>query len=441
MNIHSGIQLAQKQTTKLMITAEMKQHIALLQFSRDELIEYVQEQLIENPMLETEDQRENELEGITNQLHYLGNEMQTNTNQPMMQTPSWENYVLLPTSLHEYLENQLSLLSVDPEIKRICQYLIGNLDEYGYLDLSFSESDKKWTTGLSIIQSLEPIGVGARTFAECLEIQLQRTREPNAIAIQIVRYFLAEVANGNWKKIAKDLGVEVWEVQQAVDEIKLCNPRPCSNFSIAPAQYVFPDVMIKQVDGVLEIQLDKSTTSQIRIHKKYLHLMKKAHQDPEVVPYLKNCYQSALSLIKGVEQRHNTIYQVTKTILDKQRDFFQYGIAYLKPLTLKRVADDIGLHESTISRATQNKYMQTPHGLFPFRFFFPAGINQDIASNHVRSKLQQLIDQESKTSPLSDQKLADLLQKTGVPISRRTVTKYREQMGIASSKSRKRYAI
>jgi RNA polymerase sigma-54 factor len=441
MQIHPDTQLKQKQSLKLMITPEMRQHIQLLQFSSIELMTYIQEQQLENPMLEIDD----ELAEINNRLRYLNEDARSTTSYGASeQAYTWENHSSSSNSLADFLEDQLLHLSLDTKQKKLCQYLIGNLNEHGYLELDHSQliqNKTEFEISLSILQSLEPIGVGARTLAECIELQLRHQPEPNELAIRIAHDFLPEVANGKGKQIASVLHVDVLAVQCAIDAIKRCNPRPCANFSSATTVYVYPDVTVKQINGSLHILLDKQVTSNLRIHEKYQKLLHEAHQDQEVIQYVKRSYQSALSFMKGLEQRNQTIYRVTEVIVREQQRFFHDGSDHLKPLTLKRVAEELGLHESTISRATQNKYMQTPHGLFAFRFFFPTGIQSNIASYHVQKQLQQLIKQETKTSPLSDQKLADLLQEKGMSISRRTVTKYREQLGIASSSSRKRYAI
>jgi RNA polymerase sigma-54 factor len=447
MSLHVGYQLNQHQQTRLAITPEMRQAIRILQLSTEELTKFIQEQKMENPMLETEDNTDREVEELEDWFHYVEKgERETGTLQLYRAETTWENTTSNQKSLMEHLEEQLRFIPLDESQRSICLALIGNLNEQGYLDIDSSVfckqlkiEERKFEACLSIIQSLDPIGNGSRTLAEYLEIQLRHKSPLNEVAIEIAQHYLPEVANGSWKKIAKELGVNIQKIQHAVDVIKRCNPRPNSSYSTTPLSYLYPDVIIRQNNDRFEILFHEAATPRIQINTTYLRLMKNSYGEA-VNHYLKNRYQSALWLMKGIEQRNQTIYRITETILHRQMDFFKNGASFLKPLTLKQVSEEIELHLSTVSRATQNKYMQTPHGLFPFRFFFQSGLSQELASHTVKNKLQKMIQQETKTSPLSDQKLANLLKEEGIPISRRTVTKYREKMGIPSSASRKQYA-
>jgi RNA polymerase sigma-54 factor len=229
-----------------------------------------------------------------------------------------------------------------------------------------------------------------------------------------------------------------------VDEIKNCNPRPGGSYSSAPPRYVQPDIYVEKVDGEYVILLNESNTPRLKISAHYHRLLsRQENYAQEANAYLKNMMQSALWLVKGIEQRRDTIYRVAEAIVSNQQAFFEKGLDYLKPLTLKQIAEEIGMHESTISRVTQHKYMQTPRGLFPFRFFFPSGLatetGGELSAKTVKHKIQQMIADEDKSNPLSDQKISDLLKMEGIRISRRTVAKYREELKIASSAVRKRY--
>ncbi|MCH5584877.1 RNA polymerase factor sigma-54 [Shimazuella sp. AN120528] len=450
MSLHIGYQLKQQQQTKLAITPEMYQAIKILQLSTEELADYIQEQVMENPILETEETNPIKIDKIEAWLKHItsGNRRKAEILHHDHADPTWENSAYQQKSLSEHLEEQLMFHTLSEWEKEICLSLIGSLNDQGYLDLDIPFFCKRFQINaqllencLFLIQSLDPIGVGSRTLAEYLEIQLRNQKPCNLLAVEIVKHFLPEVADGKWKKIASLLKVDLLEVQRAVDRIKQCNPRPNTFYQTTPTPYIYPDVIIQSVDNTFQIQINSAAAPKIQLNKAYLGWIKHPPADPAVNQYLKNHYHSALWLIKGIEQREQTIYRITEAILLRQKDFFQYGISYLKPLTLKQISADINLHESTVSRATQNKYIQTPHGLYSFRFFFPSGLDEELASHTVKNKLQQLIEQEEKTSPLSDQKLADLLKEEGIPISRRTVTKYRKKMGIASSASRKRYAV
>jgi RNA polymerase sigma-54 factor len=329
--------------------------------------------------------------------------------------------------------------------------LIHNIDERGYLDLDavhvckrFRISEELFEECLGVIQAMDPAGVGARSLAECLEIQLKRKDSPNPLAIEIIRHHLEDVAEGRWRKMAQALGAEISEVQAAVDEIKACNPRPGGGYGSAPTRYVYPDVFVEKVNDEYVILLNENDLPHLTVNAHYQRLIRQREQMGEdVAQYLKHWVQSALWLIKGIEQRRDTVYRVAEAIVAKQRDFFDKGVDYLKPLTLRQIAEEVGLHESTVSRATQHKYMQTPRGLFPFRFFFPSGLatvsGDDLSQKTVKKKIERLISEEDKRNPLSDQKIADMLGEEGIRISRRTVAKYRDELGIAPSGKRKRF--
>ena len=426
------LQLAQKQQVKLLITPEFRQNIHLLQLSVQELTQHIQEQLAENPLLELDEHDESfKTDSIE-------------THHPTNKETSWENIANEQISLATHLEEQLRFLSLTPTKQKICNYLIGNLNEHGYLTIDVSTLCKALHTkeaqiknAIAIIQSLEPIGVGARSFTECIELQLRNQKKPNQLSICIARNHLQEIAMGKTQQVAEELGVTVEEVQHAVDLIKQCNPYPCANFMTNPPQYIYPDVTVKRIDHSLHISLHRDGLDRLQITPRYDLFLQHVKRQPELADHLKNWYRSAQWLIKGISQRQHTIYRLTKAIVAKQHDFFCKGAEYLKPLTRQQIAEELALHESTISRATKNKYMQTPHGIFPFSYFFPTGVSDQITSSQIKQKIQTLINQESRKTPLSDQKLVDCLKMEGIRISRRTVTKYRKELGIASSTIRK----
>lgn len=464
MALQMGFGLVQEQRMKLVMTPELRQAIEILQYSATDLIQYIQEQMTENPVLET-----NELTAFTEKFgeaddlaqlgqwfHYLNQGGFPRYPRYSRSSASKEEGIVErlsvgSESLAEALEAQLCYYHLDKMTKKVCLYLIHNLDERGYLDLEPESICKRLlidqdqlSRSLEVLHSLDPAGVGARSLGECLEIQLLRKEKPNQLAIEIARNYLPDVADGKLRKIAHELQVEVMDVQRAVDEIKTCNPRPGSSYSTTPSKYVYPDVVVEKVDDEYVISMNESDMPRLTISPHYQQLMaQKDLLSEEESAYLKNWMQSALWLVKGIEQRRDTIYRVAETIVKKQQAFFKQGMDYLKPLTLKQVAEEVGLHESTISRATQHKYMQTPRGMFPFRFFFPSGLTtetgEDLSTKTVKNKIQQIIADEDKENPLSDQKISDILKAEGIRISRRTVAKYREEMRIGSSTARKRY--
>ncbi|SFI62492.1 RNA polymerase factor sigma-54 [Thermoflavimicrobium dichotomicum] len=454
MALQLSFDLVQEQRMKLMMTPELRQAIQLLQYSAPELEQYIQEQINENPLLEWTGSEDDEMwrKRAESWINYLnkGNIYGKTTPSSEKHDDFIERIASESDSLYEILLEQLGVMRLDPLVRKVCTYLIGNLDEKGYLDVDYQTACKRfqidssiWDTCLEVLHSLDPAGVGARSLAECLVIQLKRKPNPNQLAIEVAHRYLPDVAKGKLKKIAQELEVEVIEIQQAVDEIKKCNPRPGGGYSSRPSVMIYPDVVVEKKADDYCIYLNDPYYSGLRMNKDYIQLIRQAQLGKSATAYLKNWMQSAIWLMKGIEQRRETIYRVAEVIVNKQKRFFEEGVDHLQPLTLKQVGDELGLHESTISRATKHKYMQTPHGLFPFRFFFPSGLatdsGKDLSMKTVKNKIQMLIANEDKTKPLSDQKIAHLLQEKGIHISRRTVAKYREELGIPSSTARKRY--
>src|SRR5690606_7396115 len=237
--------------------------------------------------------------------------------------------------------------------------------------------------------------------------------------------------------------VGLQRVQQAVDRLKRLNPRPGMAYASSEPRYVLPDVCVERVNGEYVVLVNEGFFPRLTVSDQYQRMMAEGGAPGrQAADCLRNWFQSAVWLVRGIEQRRQTLYRVTRVIVEKQRDFLDRGVDHLKPLTLREVADELGLHESTVSRATQNKYVQTPRGLFPFRYFFPSGVDSlsgDISAKSVKKRIVELIQRENKQKPLSDQRIADLLREGGIRISRRTVAKYREELGIASSMARRRY--
>ncbi len=454
MALQINFNLVQEQRLKLLMTPELRQAIQLLQYSAVELDQYVQEQLVENPLLEVveHDHPETWQKRAEDWFNYLqqGSRYSSRSDSHSSQDSPLDYLAREEDSLYDMLLKQIGLLQLPKNIEQICRYLIGNIDEKGYLEIDYPSLCKRfqidtviWERCLEILHSLEPAGIGARSLSECIEIQLRREEVPDQLAIEIARNYLQDVAKGKLRKIAHQLSVDVTEVQEAIDKIKQCNPFPAGEYSARKPQYVQPDVYVEKIEGDYHVYMH-GWHNGLRMNSEYVKMIKQQQIETETASYLKNWMQSALWLMKGIEQRRETIVKVTYAIVEKQKAFFDHGkIEQLKPLTLKKVADEIGIHESTVSRATQNKYIQTPHGLYPFRFFFPTGLSTDVGGNmnmnSVKNRLQQLIDSEDKAKPLSDQKLAKMLNESGIRISRRTVTKYREELGIPSSTVRKRY--
>ncbi|GGE04122.1 RNA polymerase sigma-54 factor [Marinithermofilum abyssi] len=462
MALSMGYGLMQEQRMKLVMTPELRQAIEILQYSATDLLQYIQEQVMENPVLEMEESgadtktdspvssvEENMLDWTRYLRDYQWNG--TSVGKGEEKDNPVERLATSTESLGEVLEAQLRLLDLDSRTREVCSYIIGNLDEHGYVTVKSDQICKRFQLGreeleqcFHLVHSLDPAGVGARSLSECLRIQLSREDEPDELALRLVESCLTDVAEGRLKKVARKLDVSVAEVQQSLDRIKRLNPRPGLLYSGENPRYVVPDVTVEWVNEDFVILVNDGYIPRLGISRHYESILRRQDENArQAAGYIKDRMQSALWLMKSIEQRKQTLYRVTEAILQEQRPFFEHGTSHLKPLTLKQVAESLDLHESTVSRATQHKYLQTPRGLFPYRFFFPSGVSTQAGGNtsarSVKERIAKMVAEEDKCRPLSDQMIANRLKEEGVKISRRTVAKYREELGIAASKVRKRY--
>lgn len=456
-----GFGLYQEQSMKLVMTPELRQAITILQFSALDLIEYINQQLNENPVIEPLDMEfspkvEHKAEATPSDMdwaEYIRARAQGDYSVPSVRSSESEYnpldwVVRIDVSLEKHLKEQISFMKgLSPEVRRIAEYMIGNLDEKGYLELALEQIAQTLKADLDeveqalfVVQGLEPRGVGARDLKECLVIQLEYAGLKDSLAFAIVDRYLSELADGKISKIAAELQVTPQEIQKAADVIRTLDPRPGIHYHRDEPKYIIPDVTVEKVEGEYIILVNDSTTPRLSISSYYERLLK---EDGQAKKYIHDKMNSAMWLIKSIEQRRMTIYKVTEAIVKEQKDFFEKGIGSLKPMTLKEIAEIVDLHESTISRATNNKYVQTPRGVFELKYFFSSGLStssgEATSSESVKAKLKELVDQEDRKKPLSDQRLCELLNQEGISISRRTVAKYREEMGILSSAKRKRY--
>lgn len=457
--------LVQDQRMKLVMTPELRQAIQVLQLSTVDLIQYIQDQAIENPVLEIEDPaRMAEADPVesasVDQLADWGAFMRkggTFSGASFTHDEEEENPVDRiadsALSLSEVLEEQLRYFSIDSRIYQICRYIIGNLDEDGYLRFNgeqlckrFNIPESDFSRSLQVVQGLDPAGVGARDLSECLILQLRRQGDLSPLLCHIVSDHLQDLAEGKLKRVAQTLNCTPLEVQEAADRIRKLNPKPGLACHGESPRYIFPDVTVRKMQGEWEVWVNEGYMPRLGISTQYERMLRENNESAhQAAAYIRERIQSAMWLLKSIEQRRNTLYRVSQVIMEVQQDFFEYGVSCLKPLTLREVAEELELHESTVSRATQHKYIQTPRGLFPFRFFFPSGVSNQSGGNtsarSVKNRIQQLIQGEDKGKPLSDQVIADRLREAGIRISRRTVAKYREEMGIISSQARRRFDL
>jgi RNA polymerase sigma-54 factor len=465
MKLSHDIFLEQQQ--KLLMTPELRQAIAMLQMSTLELGEYVQNELEDNPFLEEKELEEeaDELEQMPDQTEVVQTDSKTEEWLEYMhdrdigysvadaEEKTFDAFLSKTPSLYEHLQFQLRMSLRDEYDLMIGNYIIGNIDANGYLAVGLEElaqatrADLDCVQGLlTVIQSFHPHGVGARDLTECLLIQLEHYGKEDAVAIAIIEEHLNDLGRGRINKIAQNLGVSVQQVQEACDFIRSLDPKPGLQYSNGDdIKFIMADIMVEKIDDEYVVIVNDSGYPHLMINRMYENMLRSPDSfPPDAKKYLEEKMGSALWLIKSIEQRRLTLYKVARCIVDIQREFLDKGIKYIKPLNLKQVADMVEVHESTVSRATANKYIQTPQGLFELKYFFGSGLNSyancgKVSSKSIKKQMQELIEQEDPFNPLSDQQLVEILKHRGAIISRRTVAKYRQELGIQSTVARKRY--
>lgn len=476
-----GYELTIEQSQKLVMTPELIQAIQLLQFNTQELDSYVQEQILANPVLERaektdsdssetaesdndpdskkiediearkEDQEFDWAEYFREKGYDDISYKQGGVNYDDQNDYSYEQYVPSDTSLTDHLMMQLDFVNMKPACKMIARYLIEALDENGYLTSSIQEvcqvfraREEKVQEALSVIQGFEPVGVGARDLKECLLIQLHQLGKDKPEARQIVENHLEDIAANRLSNIAKALGISIKEVQDISDDIKSLEPKPGRQFGgTGDNRYIIPDVTVEKVGDEYVVTVNDSTAPRLNINPYYQKMLLDADKESSISKFLSGRLNSALWLIRSIEQRRQTIFNVVTAVVRYQRDFLEYGPKHLKTLTLKQIADEVGVHESTVSRSINGKYMQTPRGLFEIRYFFTSGVTgndgSSIASESIKAIIKEMVDNEDPKAPLSDQAIAESMVECGIEISRRTIAKYRDEMNLPSSTKRKRF--
>lgn len=457
-----------QQTQKLIMTPELKQAIEILQYNSLELNEFIQQELLDNPVLEPsqlkdengkeeqteKNKEETEIDWKEFAAEYedyrYKNKNRINNYENKEET-SFDNFISTETTLIEHLLFQLQFTILEDNKKRAAKYIVENIDSNGYLNLKNSEVTEKFNLTedvvediIGIIQTFDPIGVGARNLKECLIIQLEYRGIKDEIVNKIVNNLLEDLAKNKISYIAKKLEISTQEVQRAVDFIKTLEPKPGRLFgSLREVRYITPDVVVEKVDGEYVVIVNDTTAPRLFINSYYRKLLANNEIEMNTSSYINKKLNSALKIIKSIQQRRNTIYQVVKAIIKYQEEFFEKGTMYLKPLILKDIADEIGVHESTVSRAVNGKYMQCPRGIFELKYFFPSGVSstfgEEVSAESIKSIIKDLIDNENTKKPLSDQAISNELNKIGIKISRRTVAKYRDELKIPSSSKRKRF--
>lgn len=475
-----------KLTQKLVMTPQLRQAIKLLQLGRLELSDTLRAEMEQNPMLEeapslteegghpealsaTEERPEGEMP-VTAQVggdgpasicevnwdDYSNNfdaDFSFARETPPADAPSQFDFISATPGLAAHLQWQLTHLQLDELDRRLTEFIIGNLDGHGFLELSITEicascecSEDEAEGALRLVQSLDPAGIGARDLRESLLLQLDRLDEEDALSVRIVEDHMDLLESRNYVQLARELKVNQQRVLEAVLHIQELNPYPGNEFSNEQTSYVSPDVYVIRVGDDFIIQLNDDGLPSLCLSEEYLNLLKeKQALNSQSRAFLLENKRNAEWIIKSVEQRQRTIYKVVESLLKFQRDFFEQGPLAMKPLVLRDVAEDIGMHESTISRVTSNKYVHTPQGIYELKFFFNAAItNADgnaVGAEAIKTRIRQLVNGENPAKPLSDNRISELLAQEDMQVARRTVAKYREQMKILPVKHRRQTAL
>ncbi|MDF2941707.1 MAG: polymerase sigma-54 factor [Herbinix sp.] len=458
-----------QQEQKLILTTEMQLSLKLLQMPINDLQECIEKELDENPILEIDDTisddatkvdenkedfsikeeifdyssflQQSKYDGNIQDVSYIDND-EDNINNPF-------NYISKTTSLKEYLKDQLIERNDNKEIKNISEYLIECMNADGFITddikdivINIAESYEKVNSALKIVQDLQPWGIGAKDFKESLVIQLRKKNISDNKIYIIINNFLDLLADNKYKELAHILNVDIETIGRYADIIKSLEPKPARGFYTGEdTKYIIPEAFIKKIGKEYYIIMNDDMLPKLNVNTYYCDIIKEDNNS-EAVNFIKDKVNSALYLIKGIEQRRNTIYRVLEKIMEFQRDYFDKGELYLKPMNMKDISVDLNLHESTVSRAIKEKYISIPMGTVKIKDLFTNGIyagdsSEDVSTKTIKNELEKMIREEDKHHPRSDQDLCDILNSMNLNISRRTVAKYREELGIRSSSKRK----
>ncbi len=463
-----------KLVQKLILTPSLQQAIKLLPMSTLELRDLLTQEMVENPMLEevpTEETQAAEAQTTEEKPEakpeaqkadswddadyqyffgeYLDDGYRPKAPQEVRELPPIENTLSTTSSLSDHLLWQLSLQTDDSTLREMGEAIIGNLNDDGYLVASLDElaAMGPWQIeqvehALRLLQGFDPVGVAARDLQECMMLQLRHLGLEGTPAERIVTEHLRALQNHQIPEISRKLGISIEDLKEHVEVIRHLDPKPGLRFNPTPSQYVTPDVFVEKIDDEYVVFLNEDGLPQMRISPTYRRLLDKdGKHGEETRAYVRDKFNAARWLIKSVQQRQNTIYKVARSIVNFQREFLDQGIEHLRPLVLRDVANDIGMHESTVSRVVTNKYMHTPQGVYEMKYFFHSGISssygESVSSVTIKQRIKKIIESEDAKKPLSDSKIVSILQREGLVLARRTIAKYREELKIPTSNQRK----
>jgi RNA polymerase sigma-54 factor len=463
------------------LAPQLQQSLHLLQVPTLELTALVHEELQQNPLLEEvskeEPRVETETDGdageaadtakadkefkeefeVLSKLDDEWREYFAQTSSFRSRSPEQEEQrqhffdsIVQQESLQQHLVQQLNFVGVPAEERKVAEFLIGSINDDGYLHTPLEELAvssglplPELQKALELIQTFHPVGVGARNLKECLLVQLDRLGKSESVEAAIVNLHLDDLGRKRYPEIARAMGLTVEQIQQIANFISTLEPKPGRMFNTEQQQYVAADVVVQQINGDYVVMLNDEQIPHLRISNTYKELMASDDKAREAKDYIREKIRAGKFLIKSIHQRQQTIYNIAKVIVERQREFLDKGVSCLRPLTMAQVAEVVGVHETTVSRAVANKYMQTPQGLYEMKFFFTPGFETAsggaMSNTSVKEEISQLIEREDPTKPLSDQEIVAILKEKGIPIARRTVAKYRNELNILPSNLRKQY--
>lgn len=472
-----GLDMSLKLQQKL--SFQMIQSLKLLQVNTLQLEQLLKTELEMNPVLEASDELEAEAEEVQEKEEKEDKEEQEEQDELEINEDSidWEEYLeegfdlgysyneevdrnderyeptpVYQVTLEEHLMDQLAEKKLDERLKLLVQFLIGSLDNDGYLRIPLEDIAEFTQTSvfeieeaLNVLCKMDPPGVGARNLQECMILQLRARNHHNTLTMRILEETWGLFEKLKIPEISRHFGVEPREVQDALELIKTLNPKPGYQYNPDKPTTIIPDLIVEKVDGRFVVMLNDRSVPSLHINKSYANMIKRGSTAKrEVKKYIREKFNSATWFIRSIEQRKTTMLKVMYAIIERQMEFFEKGPPNLSPLKLQDVADMVEMHISTVSRVTSNKYVQTKHGIFELKYFFTEAVGRDadgadISSERIKNRIRQLVETENRKKPLSDQKISDILSKENLPVARRTVAKYREQMKILPARLRQKY--
>lgn len=490
--------LSQRLEQKMILAPRMIQSMEILQLPIMALQERIEQELQENPVLELREDAETEERPVDeetgepvaeetteadtdgelvineegdeldfNRLDALSKDWEDHFNEEHRPSrngmdeegdkkhDAMQNMPSRPQSLHDYLNDQISFLETNPEKLRLIRFLITHIDDNGYLTVSLEEIARSFVPeatvaaaeeALHLVQRLDPPGVGARSLSDCLLLQLTPETPHRDVVRVLILNHLEDIRNNRLPIIQRRTGFDLPLIKEGIEALKHLNPRPGTLFTTDNIPYVVPDIVIERTEeGEYDVRLLDDWTPNIYISRKYVEMYRDKRADAKAKEYLKRKIQAAQWLMDSIEQRRSTLTKVTRAIIQHQRSFLDKGPEHIEPLKMQQIADQVGVHVTTVSRAVDDKWVQTPRGIFPLKRFFGGGTQttsgEEVAWETIKNKLLEIIDTEDKSNPLSDEDLVTKLSETGYPVARRTVTKYRKMLNIPSSRQRKDWTL